>query len=428
MFSKLRFKIRACILAVLRFFPGLRRWARKLYWRFRERGYSRLSEGLLIEEKTVLFESYQGRSCSCSPKAIFLAMCADERFSDWQFIWSLREEQAVAAESLFTARASIVVRGSAEYFKACAQAKYWIVNNRMPEWVKPRPEQVFVQCWHGTPLKRLGYDVTIKTKAALNTADELSWRFSIDATKWSYLLSPSPFTSECLASAFGLQSLVHKPRIIEEGYPRNDSIVQALNSPERDELIEELKKRLGIPQGRKVLLCAPTWRDSVYRAGKGYGSGEMPDFKRMREALGDQWVVLIRTHYYVESRETLDMQEDFLIDATETSDINELYLAADVLLTDYSSVLFDYANTGRPVIYYWPDFEEYQKEVRGFYFDPTTLPGDKCVTTNELIGALLALDTWQERYGSDYQAFRKHFCPKDDGCATTRVLAEIFEK
>jgi CDP-glycerol glycerophosphotransferase len=387
-----------------------------------------LSKGLLVEEKTVLFESYQGRSCSCSPKAIFLAMCVDERFSNWQFIWSLRDGQSEVAESLFTMRASVVVRGSDEYFKACARAKYWIVNNRMPEWIKPKPEQIFVQCWHGTPLKRLGYDVTIKTKAALNTADELSWRFGIDAAKWSYLLSPSPFTSECLASAFGLQSLACKPRIIEEGYPRNDTIAQTLNSSECGKLIEKLKKRLGIPQGRKVLLYAPTWRDSIYRAGEGYGSGEMPDFERMREVLGDQWVVLLRTHYYVRSRDVIDTHGDFLIDATNALDINELYLVADALITDYSSVLFDYANTGHPIVYYWPDFEEYQKEVRGFYFDPTTLPGDQCATTEELISALLALDTWQERYGSDYQAFRRCFCPKDDGCATARAIAEIFGK
>jgi CDP-glycerol glycerophosphotransferase len=353
-------------------------------------------------------------------------MCADERFSDWRFVWSLREGQIAEAKSLLVARASVVIRGSDEYFKACARAKYWIVNNRMPEWVKPRPEQVFVQCWHGTPLKRLGYDVTIKTKAALNTADELSWRFGIDAAKWSYLLSPSPFTSECLASAFGLQSLAHRPRIIEEGYPRNDSIAQTLNSPERDELIKEFRRRLDIPQGKKVLLYAPTWRDSIYHAGKGYGSGEMPDFKRMREALGEQWIVLLRTHYYVEIREVIDARGDFLIDVSETPDINELYLVADALLTDYSSVLFDYANTERSVIYYWPDFEEYQKEVRGFYFDPITLPGDKCTTTDEVIAALQALDTWQERYGSDYQTFRNHFCPKDDGQAAARAIANIF--
>jgi CDP-glycerol glycerophosphotransferase len=402
---------------------------RGLYWRIRAHGYNRLSRSSSVEGKTVFFESYEGRFCSCSPKAIFCAMCADERFSDWHFVWSFREGQAARVmeeEPLLASRASLVVRGSEEYFTACARAKYWVVNRRMPEWVNPKSEQVFIQCWHGTPLKRLGYDVDTEMKAALNTAAELSWRYSIDAAKWSYLLSPSPFTSKRLASAFDLKALQTQPRIIEEGYPRNDGIVQTLNSPERDALIGGFKERLGIPQGKRVLLYAPTWRDSIYRVDSGYGSGEMPDFARMREALGDQWVVLLRTHYFVRSQETLGAHGDFLIDATEVSDINDLYLVSDALLTDYSSVLFDYANTGRPVIYYWPDFEEYRENIRGFYFDPATLPGDKCTTTTEVITAIVTLDTWQERYGSDYQAFHERFCPQDDAHATERVIAKIF--
>jgi CDP-glycerol glycerophosphotransferase len=372
-----------------------------------------------------------------------------------------------------------------------------VLNNRMAEWVNPKAGQVFVQCWHGTPLKRLGYDVADETTAALNTAEELSWRYGIDARKWSYLLSPSPYTSERLASAFGLASLAHQPRIVEEGYPRNDLILQVLNSPQRDGIIAGLRRRLGIPEGRKVLLYAPTWRDSVYRAGTGYGLGAMPDFARLCAALGGQWVVLLRAHYLVEeweraarvgadgrlgadgragaaegedgragaaegagaaadarsaeegeevwcahgagaaegaddmadarsAEEGEDVRADFLIDVSGVSDINELYLVADALLTDYSSVLFDYANTARPVIYYWPDLDEYRRDIRGFYFDPATLPGDKCVSTDELINAIAALGTWEERYGSAHRAFRARFCPQDDGHATNRVIAEIF--
>jgi CDP-glycerol glycerophosphotransferase len=315
----------------------------------------------------------------------------------------------------------------------------------MAEWITPKPGQIFIQCWHGTPLKRLGYDVTIKTKAALNTAEELAWRFGLDAAKWSYLLSPSPFTSESLASAFGLQSLAQRPRIIEEGYPRNDSIVRTLSSPERDVAIERIKQKLGIPEDKHVLLYAPTWRDSIYTASAGYGSGEMPDFAAIRNALSDQWVILLRSHYHVkswndagaaglineaEAPDASDVlgaaKDNFLIDVSDVSDINELYLVADTLLTDYSSVLFDYANTGRPTIYYWPDLEEYREDIRGFYFDPATLPGDKCMATAEVISALNALGTWRKRYGVAYRAFRERFCPKDDGYTAERVVAEIF--
>jgi CDP-glycerol glycerophosphotransferase len=424
-------RLRQGALAVLRHFPRLRRVMRRCYWYVRERGYLRLSQTVAVEEKTILFESYLGRSCACSPKAIFRALCADERFSGWRFVWSLRKdaaERAVESEPLLASRAVLVERGSDEYLRACARTKYWVVNNRMPEWVHPKPGQLFVQCWHGTPLKRLGHDVTIETKAALNTADELSWRFDIDAAKWSFLLSPSPFTSERLTSAFGLTARAQDPmpRIIEEGYPRNDSLAQTLESPRCAEVIEGLKKRLGIPLGKKVLLYAPTWRDSVYRAATGYGLGEVPGFERMHRALGDQWVLLLRAHYHVGDRQEAGAEGGFLIDASDAPDINELYLVADALLTDYSSTLFDYANTKRPIIYYWPDLAEYRDDIRGFYFDPQTLPGDKCANTSELIAALGALGTWDERHGESYRAFRKRFCPKDDGHATTRVIAALF--
>jgi CDP-glycerol glycerophosphotransferase len=157
----------------------------------------------------------------------------------------------------------------------------------------------------------------------------------------------------------------------------------------------------------------------------------------MHRALGDQWVLLLRAHYYVRARQEAGAEgaegvcgtgtaAGFLIDVSDAPDINELYLVADALLTDYSSTLFDYANTGRPIIYYWPDLAEYRDDIRGFYFDPQTLPGDKCANTGELIAALGALDTWEERHGESYRAFRKRFCPKDDGHATTRVIAALF--
>jgi CDP-glycerol glycerophosphotransferase len=317
--------------------------------------------------------------------------------------------------------------------------------------------QVFVQCWHGTPLKRLGYDVHAEITAALNTATELSWRYRIDAQKWSYLLSPSAYTSERLASAFGFASLVRRPPIVEVGYPRNDSISRVLNSPQREDYVAELKRRLGIPAGRKILLYAPTWRDSIYKAKEGYGLGATPDFVRMREALGEQWAILVRAHYLVEkwagkgerlreaelgatepqvevnvlekthrSEAGPSSDTDFLINVSGVSDVNDLYLVADALLTDYSSVLFDFATTGRPTLYYWPDLKEYQQDIRGFYFDPATLPGNKCETTDELISAIAALDTWEERYGDAYRLFRTRFCPQDDGWAAERVIAKVF--
>jgi CDP-glycerol glycerophosphotransferase len=416
-------------LAFLRYVPRLRIAVRKAYWSLRERNYRKLSQAIPVDVQTIFFESYGGRSCACSPKALFEALCNDDRFADWQFIWSLREEVAEAAvheNPLLSMRARIVAQGSNEHLKACAAAGYWIVNNRVAEWMYPKDDQTYVQCWHGTPLKRLGFDVEIQTNAALNTTSELAWRFGLDAQKWSYLLSPSSFTSEHLVSAFGLKPDARAKLVIEEGYPRNDRIATVLASPRRDEDIHALKQRLDIPPDRKVLLYAPTWRDSDYQSGVGYVAKGLLDLQQMKEALQGDWVVLLRLHYYIANQLATDELAGFAYDVCAVQDINDLYLVADALLTDYSSTVFDYANTNRPLIYYWPDFKEYAEGVRGFYFDPTTLPGDQCTTTEEVIQALHALPTWHERHGNEYRRFRQQFCPKDDGNATSRTITQIF--
>ena len=114
------------------------------------------------------------------------------------------------------------------------------------------------------------------------------------------------------------------------------------------------------------------------------------------------------------------------MDVTAVDDVNQLYLVADALLTDYSSVCFDYANTGRPLLFYWPDFEHYKHGLRGFYFDPAELPGPKCETTAEVIAALQGIDQWRDEYGADYAQFCQRFTAKDDGQASQRVIQRIF--
>jgi CDP-glycerol glycerophosphotransferase len=296
----------------------------------------------------------------------------------------------------------------------------------MPEWIDPKPEQVFVQCWHGTPLKCLGFDVKVDSTAALNTVNELSGRFYIDAKKWNYLLSPSTYTSERLLSAFGASELpnIH---VLEKGYPRNDSIINTLSSHDSESKIFHIKQSLCVDSNKKVLLYAPTWRASQYKSGQGYVGQNYLDFELIAKTLSKEWIVLLRTHYYITNSSELGSDDSFLIDVSQHNDVNDLYIIADVLLTDYSSVLFDYANTERPTIYHWPDFEEYRDQLNGFYFDPLLLPGPKCTSTLEVIREIQNISTWKERVGDDDAAFRQDFCYLDDGNASNRVIKEIVD-
>jgi CDP-glycerol glycerophosphotransferase len=427
--SFLRVTAKSFALGILRRMPRLRRVARKVVWRLKRFRYEWLTRGVALEPYTILFESYGGRSYTCSPKALFEALCEDRRFDGWRFIWSFKEpeekESKNEAASLLKTRATLVKRMSKEYLRACACATYWITNNRVPEFLRPKPGQTYVQCWHGTPLKRLGFDVAVDARAALNTASELAERFAIDAEKWTWLLSPSPYASEHLTSAFG-RGASRQSLVIEEGYPRNDALVTTLRSPEAFEAIQAVRRRFGISPKKRVLLYAPTWRDDSYQAGVGYTQNVLLNFDALQRELGTDWVVLLRAHYYIANRLDVEQWQDFVYDVSRVEDVNDLYVASDALLTDYSSVFFDYANTTRPLLFYWPDLNHYEDKVRGFYFDPASLPGPKCRTSEEVATALGDIDNWNARYGHAYEAFRQEFCPKDDGNATKRVIERLF--
>ncbi len=237
----------------------------------------------------MLFEAYGGRSYACSPKALYQEMLGDERFAGCELVWAFREG-AVPSDEPDLEHATIVKRGSSAYFETLARAGCIVVNNRLPEYVYPKDDQVYVQCWHGTPLKRLGYDVEIEMESALNTTNELAERFGMDARKWTHLLSPSPYASKHLADAFGLPLEKRGSVIVEEGYPRNDALVRSRG----DESVRaRLRDSLGVPEGKRVLLYAPTWRDDSYQDGVGYTFDYLLDFDLMRQQLGDEWVVLL---------------------------------------------------------------------------------------------------------------------------------------
>lgn len=425
----LRRQVRAVGLGILRHMPRTRLLVRKRYWAHEGRKYDALAKSVPVDERLVFFESFGGRSLSCSPRAIYLAMLGQERFSGYRFVWSFKGPERTEAERvnplLADARVSVVQRGSEEYFRALAAAKVLVLNTRLPEYVTPKPEQVFVQCWHGTPLKRLGYDVQIETTNALNTTSELADRFGMDARKWTYLLSPSPYCSQHLADAFGLPEERRAEVVLEEGYPRNDEIARAAadGSGTRQ---RELRRALGVPEGKRALLYAPTWRDDSYRAGVGYTFDYLIDFDLLRRELGDEWVVLFRPHYYIANHFDFSAYEGFVIDVSAWDNVNELYIAADALVTDYSSVMFDYAILRRPMALFVPDYESYRDDIRGFYFDLSEVPGPLCEKTLELVRALSDEGSYWERYGEKYDAWVARFCPKDDGHAAERVIERVW--
>ena len=371
-----------------------------------------------IDDKLVYFQTFSGRGYSDSPKAMYEYMRKAPEYKDYKFVWSFREPEKYR-ELLEDGRTELVKFRTRADNIALRKAKYWIANYRMLDYQHPRKGQIYVQCWHGTPLKRLGYDIDASDNA-MNSIGEIREKYRTDAKKFSYLLSPSPFASEKFATAWDLNATHQTHKIIEEGYPRNDRLINA-----GDEERTGIRKKLGVDD-KKVILYAPTWRDNQHISGEGYSYKTEVDFDRLKEALGDKYVILFRAHYLVANSFDFDRYDGFVRDVSSYDDINDLYLASDLLITDYSSVFFDYSNLERPVIFYMYDLDQYEHEMRGFYLSLDELPGPIVKDEEKLIEEIEKSENWTA--DEKYLEFNRRFNPHEDGKASARVLARIIRK
>ena len=303
--------------------------------RKQKRAYMKFYKQYDVDEKLVVFEAFNGRKYCDSPKAIYLRMLNDKKYKDYKFVWAFIHPEEF--EYLLKNRnTSIVKYHSDEYKKTYASAKYFITPSRLPDYIVPKENQVYVQCWHGTPLKRLGFDIKVEGKNALHTVKEWSHLYEYDASRYSYMVSPSKFCSDCYKSAFNLAHVGKENCILETGYPRNDALFTF-----DKKYVDNLKKELGIPKDKKIILYAPTWRDDQYKKGTGYSCNMALDFDKFRDKFSDEYVILFRTHYLIAEIVDLSKYEGFIYNVSDYSDINDLYILADMIITDYSSVFFD---------------------------------------------------------------------------------------
>jgi CDP-glycerol glycerophosphotransferase len=380
--------------------------------------YQRYYYRYKVNDKMIFFETFNGRNYGCSPKAIYEQMLNMKEFKDYTFIWSFND---VEKHKVKENKNLIIIRhGSSDYFKYLAMSKYWIVNSIIEESVKKKENQVYVQCWHGTPLKRLRYDIEVNG-AVLNTISEIRKRNDIDASRFNYFLSPSKFCTEKFTSAFNLINLGKKDIIIEEGYPRNDSLFHYTK-----EEIEKLKKKFKIPNGKKAIFYLPTFRDNQHASGIGYTYQLAIDFDRLKEKFGDKYVILFSPHYFIAKQVDVSKYEGFVINVSDNDDINELYMVSDIIMTDYSSVFFDFANLKKPMIFYMYDLDLYKGKLRDFYLDLEELPGPITETQEQLEDAIENIDSISKTYKEKYKKFNQKFNYLDDGNASERVINKIF--
>ncbi len=355
----------------------------------------------------VVFVSWKGKQCTDNPLGIAAELRG--RGDDREHIWVVADPAVSAPQG-----ATVVLQGSQQYYEALARSRYLIANDDMPAHYRKRDGQIYLQTWHGTPLKRIGFD--IERPQFVSGAAYLD-HLAQDVAHWDLLLSQNSFSTPILRQAFRFGG-----EICAYGYPRND----VLSRPDAPQLAAAVRRRLGLPAGKRVVLYAPTWRDNQFYAAGRYRFDLRLDLERAWKVLGDDYVVLIRGHHHMADDVPDSTSPQFAMNVTRYPDISELFLVSDVLVTDYSSVMFDYASTGRPMLFFTYDLADYRDNVRGFYFDfEPAAPGPLLATSDEVIAAIGDIETVEARHAAAYQAFVAKFCPLDDGKAGARICDRL---
>ena len=365
------------------------------------------------DNKLVIFESFHGKQYSDNPRAIYEYLAKNH--PEYKLVWSVDRRHINRFQKIGVPFAK---RFSIRWLFLMTRAKYWVTNARLPLWIPKPRKTVYLQTWHGTPLKRLATDME---EVHMPGTDTLMYKKSFvkETSKWDYLISPNAYSTKIFNRAFQF-----KGEMIESGYPRNDYLYDANNKQQ----IHQLKQRMNLPMDKQILMYAPTWRDNQYYAQGRYKFSFQFDLDMLQKTFGKTHVILLRLHYLVAENLDLLKYEGFVMDFSAYEDIRDLYIVSDLLITDYSSVFFDYANLRRPILFYVYDIEEYRDSLRGFYFDlEEKAPGPLVKTTKELIQEIQKLEKDGFTPSPEYEEFYKQFCYLEDGQATKRVVEKVFD-
>ncbi|MCJ1783352.1 CDP-glycerol glycerophosphotransferase family protein [Mammaliicoccus sciuri] len=364
-------------------------------------------------DKTIVYESFNGRAFSDSPKMLYFYL--KDALPNYKHI--VVTDNNDLDENLRLLNIETVKKNTKQYFKVYHKAKVWIANTRLSPKLEKKENQLFIQTWHGTPLKKLANDQTVISIPEI-TLEEYLYGFNKETSRWDFLISPSETATKRFKSAFNLK----EEQILTLGYPRNDDLVQLNN----EDYINQLKQKYEIPSHKKVILYAPTWRDNDRTDIGNYNFKLKIDLDSFSKELSDEYVLLIRAHYLVSEHLNLENYSN-VYDLSNANDINELFLMSDVLITEYSSVYFDYANLSRPILFFAYDKDEYANDIRGFYLPyESDLPGPVFETSEALIEYIKSMQYVDIPHSDNYRKFNNKYNQLDDGGATERVSEKII--
>ena len=378
--------------------------------------YTDASRRLPVDPGLVFYEAHSGAAMACNPYAIFTELLADPGYAHLKHVWVLdspaelrRRRRQYAAHP----NVRFVKDGSAAHLRAMATAGYLIQNTSFPFYFAKRPGQVYVMTWHAAgAMKKMGVDVPEGRRSSRNVIRNL---LSAD-----YIVAPNDLKLSMFADSYRMRGL-YTGRVLRFGYPRNDI---TLHTP-RAEVVEELAARgVVVDPAKKIILYAPTWRGTLSDI-----RGGAEELEGVREALaaglaGDEYQVLIKPHQYHYSKLTKEQKASGRYIPRQFN-ANRLLAAVDILISDYSSIFFDFLVTDRPVLFHVPDLAEYTAE-RGVYFELDELPGPVTGDAADLAGWINDLPATVAAHADRYARTKALFCADEDGHATRRVIDAVF--
>ena len=340
----------------------------------------------------VLFVSFMGSKFNDSPKAIYDYMKTHAPYDRLKCVWAFERPENYP-------QLDTVKMDSFRYFLTALRAKYWITNTNIERGLSfKKKNQVYLNTWHGVALKYIGNDCPGRKDYSFDAVD--------------YLCVSGEYDEQVFQSAFRARPESY----LRCGMPRNEELWSANTLKQ-----EEIREKLRIPAEKKVILYAPTWRDSEDK-GKSYTIQPPVNFTKWEKQLGEEYVLLFRAHHL--TTKVLNVRfNDFVRDVSDYPAVNDLLIASDVLITDYSAISFDYSILGRPILTFAYDYEEYLS-TRGTYFDmDERYPSRSCRTEDALLDRLAKLD-----YAAEAQktvAFRKQFIEYGEN-ATSVCVKSLF--
>lgn len=370
-----------------------------------------------VKSNWILYESFFGKGMICGPYAIFKAFMQREDFDQYVHIWSVSvESELVRLQERYRNMSNVrfVLRRSLEYTEYLAKSRFLINNNTFFYFFIKREEQIYVNTWHGIPMKKLGYDVPDGIIAQHN-----SFR---NFLMTDYLLAWNQHMGQVFMDAYKLDN-GYQGKIILEGSPRNDNI----SNTDAKQLIAKLKTA-GVmwDETKKTVLYAPTFRGANLQEAEN-------DYLKVKKILaeleqliaGCEYQILYKPHHLIYDQ----IRKEGILDGQVIPswfDADEIMSITDILISDYSSIYFDFLITQRPIIFYVPDEDEYE-EYRGLYFDSSELPGAVCQTVNQVAYSINNAANYLNDFGEIHQKFKKWACSHDDGRVSGRILNMVID-